>query len=350
VESGHLVLTVRDTGIGIPANRLDGIFQAFTQADGSITRRFGGTGLGLTITSRFVTLMNGRLDVESQVGRGTVFRAHLPLTASAPRAPRPEFRGHRVLLSIAHPTQAEALREACASYRCDASIVTDEDGASRQLARAEAERRPFAVLVVGEGTDPQKILVNAGVSPPRRLGLVVQGTRSSRAGVDAVLGTPLDPGELATLLEDWFSSGPRRPADLTREQTLPAPEGLKVLLVEDNVVNQRVAMAMLERRRHRVTVAGDGREALETLAKERFDVVLMDMQMPVMSGLEATRLLRRREAKTGGHVPVVALTANAMSTDRDACLAAGMDDYLSKPIRIESLDAALRRAVPEWQP
>ncbi|HEU0119205.1 MAG TPA: PAS domain S-box protein [Bryobacteraceae bacterium] len=310
VGPGEVRFTVRDTGIGIHANQIHGLFDRFTQADSSTSRRFGGTGLGLAISNELVTRMGGQMFCSSVVGQGSEFSFHIPL-----------------------PTVGEnehvALPERCA--------LRMQAGPARQLLSQMLE----AAGVTVDDSAPLVICDEANCSPTTTPAAVVIGRerRMTERRKAAVLAPPLKSRDLAAALCG-------RPLDSGRTQRqaeLERMEGTAVLLVEDNLVNQRVAKRMLEKLGCRVEVAGNGREALERLGAAEFDVVLMDCQMPEMDGFEATRRIRAQAADR--NVPVVALTAAAFPEDLRRCREAGMDDHLSKPVTLESLWETLRKWV-----
>ncbi len=310
---------VRDTGIGVPRERQASIFDAFTQVDGSNTRKYGGTGLGLAIASKLVHLMGGAMSLESEPGRGSAF-------AFTIRATRPQSD-----LGDGDPGSDGVAR------------VVSVTGASGRAARAEADARsaatsdtvaatPAAVLPAGavEGTD-----VDAGRVP----GAVALTTRTSGSPAAGSAPSPRDTMGVATVAGTVVGSTPVDAAG--RAPGAGAGTTLRILVAEDNPVNQRVATAMLKRRGHQVTIAGNGAEAVRCAATQLFDAVFMDVQMPELDGLEATQAIRRAEAGTGRHLPIIAMTAHAMNGDRERCLAAGMDDYLTKPVSIAGIDRVL---------
>ena len=290
----HLMVrfVVADTGVGVPHERQASIFDAFTQADGSITRKFGGTGLGLAIASRLVRMMGGTMTLESEPGRGSTFA----FTIRAARAAAESGAGEAGIEAVAGTADAAAAGGASGAATAATATATDQHGAAGVTSGADA--------VPATATAP------TSSSPTGASGVVVGSERAAatRAGQDpgAAAGTPLN-----------------------------------VLVAEDNPVNQRVATAMLKRRGHRITIAGNGAEAVKMAAAERFDLVFMDVQMPEMDGLEATQAIRRAEAGTGRRLPIIAMTAHAMNGDRERCLAAGMDDYLTKPVSIAGIDRVL---------
>jgi PAS domain S-box-containing protein len=352
-EEDLLEFTVADTGIGIPADRQAAIFDAFTQADSSITRRYGGTGLGLAISSRLVSLLGGRIWLESREGKGTAihFTARFEGEPSAsPSAPLPS--GHRILVVDDNTTNRTILLELLTSWGMQPRAVESGAAALDELERARADRCPYEV-----------VLIDAVM--PEMDGFALAGQIRARAAFDGValvmLSSSVAPGERARCREmgvGAYMTKPVKQSELleaiqgvlhhrstaTESAAAPAVEGrgLRVLLVEDNVVNRMLAARVLQKRGHEVVNAADGREAVDLIARERFDIVLMDVQMPVMDGLEATREIRRRERESGGHVPIVAMTAHVMRGDRERCLEAGMDAYLSKPIQAEELLRTVR--------
>jgi len=344
-----LRLSVTDTGPGIPADRLEAIFAPFTQADGSVTRRFGGTGLGLTISRRLVALMGGRMWAESRPDEGATFRFTVRL-GRGPAVPARAARttGARVLLADASATSRGILGEMVQEW-------TLRPGEAASWAETVAELRrpgaaPYRVLVLDDtlcdARSPDELATlrgGTGASAPA----VVLLTHVGRAGVHrwsgpvaATVTKPVRPSDLLEAIETALGAGPLPEAAASEAPAAPLCRK-RVLVAEDNPVNQLVATRLLEKLGHVVQVVGDGRAALTALEGERFDLVLMDVQMPEMDGLEATAELRRREASTGRRAPVIALTAHAMKGDRERCLAAGMDGYLSKPIQAEELRRVL---------
>ena len=337
-------LTVRDTGIGIPADRQAAIFDSFTQVDGSTSRRYGGTGLGLTISRSLVRLMGGRIGVESTPGVGSTFWIELPFERQerVPRALRAlpsRLRGVRVLAVDDNNTNRVILREQLRAFGCRPEEARSGAEALAALQAAVAVD-PFALVVLdmqmpemdGEQTARAIRGEPAFAGVPLVL-LSSMGTRATRQelraiGFAAVLSKPVRQASLFGALVDVLGR-------LSEEGSMPssspppggspgAPLNLRILLAEDNPVNQKVALRMLERLGCRVDAVGNGREAVEALARTAYDVVLMDVQMPELDGLEATAEIRRREATRGGHIPIVAMTAHAMAGDRERCLAAAL--------------------------
>jgi len=323
-RTARACFTVRDTGIGIPESMQRAIFESFTQADGSIARKYGGTGLGLTISSRLVELMGGELTLESTPGRGSRFSFTLDVPATE-TIERGALHARRVLVAARPGIRIRALTRILTEL--GASVTEVDRVAAEQAVRTSAF--DFA-LVDGPLSDARIVAALPGRC-------VLLETARDRQEYREASGYRriLEPVREADLLELAGA------AHAEARAPQPAASGRRILLVEDNLINQTVALRLLERRGHRVALAGTGEDAIAMAARERFDVILMDVQMPGMSGLEATSILRSRERDR--RCPIVALTANAMNGDREACLAAGMDDYVSKPLRAEELFRAIDR-------
>ncbi|MBK7049479.1 MAG: response regulator [Rhodoferax sp.] len=353
--------TISDTGIGIPASKLGSIFDAFSQEDSSITRKYGGTGLGLTISSRLVETLGGRLSVESEVGQGSKFHFWLHLEPDTTTAEvsfdAARLAGAHVLVVDDHAVNRTIQARILASVGAKVTEFASAQDALDWLQNVADPRAPCDLVLMDaqmpgiDGfTAAQRIITMPNVANIPRVmlssaGLKGDAQRSREVGFSAYLSKPFTPDELLGVLVKVMGAAPSRPADLvTRHVLADAQACLDVLLVEDHIVNQQLAITFLTRWGHRVTLAENGQLALEALAKQRFDVVLMDMMMPVMDGLEATR--RFRAAEQGPRTPVIAMTANAMQGDRDRCIEAGMDDYISKPIDTVVLQRLLRQYVP----
>ena len=355
----RLRLEVRDSGIGIPADRQKDIFESFTQADGSTTRRYGGTGLGLSICRQLVELMEGRIGMESDPGRGSVFWAELPLKPGRRKTDSSDpgdhsFHGRRVLVVDDNATNRRILREQLARWGFEVHLA--EGGlAALALVSDDPERTWDAAVVdfqmpemngldlarglrehAGWDSAPVVILTSAGELFTRDV--------MARHGVRSALFKPVRQSQLRDMLSAALGpeKSPRPDPATSPSERKPGRLGLHVLLAEDNPVNQKVARKLLERLGCTVEVAGDGRKAVDLTAESTFDVVLMDVQMPVMDGFEATKAIREREGDAG-RVPIIAMTAHAMDGDRERCLGRGMDDYLSKPVNLEEMGETLRR-------
>ncbi|MEM9382081.1 MAG: response regulator [Planctomycetota bacterium] len=348
---------VRDTGIGIPADRLEAIFESFSQVDASMTRRFGGTGLGLAISSKLVSLMRGRITVTSEIDRGSTFEVAVPLRVEESpvfeHGRRDAVLGKTVLVASANATVRVALSETVRSLGPFARQESEADAVALACERGECRALVLDVALLGATVDDQVAWLEAhgeALGPSTTL-LSSVGTTVELAGrigerVGAIFGKPAKHEELEVALFTALGAAhavrpvaPAIAAPLTGA-TL-AMSALSVLLVEDNPVNQRVARALLKRCGIDPEVADNGVEAVAMTSGRRYDLVLMDCQMPEMDGFEATR--RIRALAVGGDVPIIALTANAMEGDRERCLDAGMNDYLSKPLRHADLAATLER-------
>ncbi|HEV2419517.1 MAG TPA: response regulator [Terriglobia bacterium] len=350
-----LHFAISDTGPGIPIEKQKLIFEAFTQADGSATRKFGGTGLGLTISSQLAQMMGGRIWVESEVGAGSTFHFTVVLgrdeaLPEEPLADSSDLDGLRVLVVDDNATNRAILQEMLSRW---GSVPVMADGSEAAIARLAApEIAPFGLLLVDAqmpGKDGFELIEQIR-SEPRLTGAAIMmlssagqrgdAERCRDLGVAAYLTKPVRQSELREAILRVM--GKRQETDSSRSlitrHTLDAKRrALRILLAEDNAVNQTVARRLLEKYGHFVFVAATGREALSLFDKQAFDLVLMDVQMPEMDGFEATAALRQREVSTGRRVPIIAMTAHAMKGDRDRCLAAGMDAYVSKPISTKAL-------------
>jgi signal transduction histidine kinase/CheY-like chemotaxis protein/HPt (histidine-containing phosphotransfer) domain-containing protein len=350
---------VTDTGIGIPADKLALIFEPFTQADSSTTRRHGGTGLGLTISARLVEMMGGRVWAVSTVGVGSTF--HFTVKLAPARGPLPQsslpaqaaLRGTAALVVDDNATNRRILEELLRGWGMRPAAADGARAALAELRRAAAEGEPYPLVLVDavmpevdgfmliEQIRREPDLAGPAIMMLTSCGQPADAGRCRALGLSAYLVKPVKQSELLQAIRAALSGTEGRsgePAPRPREGT-PAP--LRVLVAEDNYVNQRLARRLLERLGHTVVVASNGVEALAALDRHAIDVVLMDVQMPEMDGLEAAARIRRREEGTGRHLPIIALTAHAMKGDRERCLDAGMDDYVPKPIQVERLQEAL---------
>ena len=347
-ESTVLHYFVSDSGIGVPADKQQEIFQPFKQADGSTTRRFGGTGLGLTISSTLVELMGGRIWLESAPHEGSTFHftTRLGVTDARPEATSVDLTDLPVLIVDDNAVNRRVLHDLLRRWRMNPTVVDGGAAALRALADATASRKPFALVLLDahmpemDGFDVARRIrddpsvAGATIMMLSSSGQYGESARCKDVGIANHLTKPVDQRDLLTAIGRALAreQAPRTPLpDAMLPKDLPERR-LHVLLAEDNAVNQRLAASLLERRGHRVTIAQNGREALAALERQAFDVVLMDVQMPQMGGFEATAAIREKERTTGGHIPIVAMTAHAMKGDRERCLAGGMDEYLTKPL------------------
>jgi PAS domain S-box-containing protein len=379
-----LLFSVRDTGIGIPRDKQERIFQPFEQADSSTTRRYGGTGLGLSIASQLVGLMGGRITAESEPGRGSTFLFTVCVEC-CPRQPDrvalrvpAELHGLPVLIVDDNAASRRTLEEWLRGWRTEPTAVGDSSAALEALRHAAAGR-PFALVVLDSrlpGSDALAVAARVKETPElsatRILLLTVEDdarevSRSDELGIAACVMKPVQeeelldavcrarslPSPVAPVPAVGAPSGDRAPTGVTAAAGPGAPMAgvamsdrrLHVLLAEDNPYNQAVMQDLLERRGHALHTASDGQAALAALERDRFDVMLLDIHMPELDGFAVIAALRQREQGSGGHLPVIALTARCASGERERCLQAGMDEYLAKPIRAAELFAAIDRVV-----
>jgi signal transduction histidine kinase/CheY-like chemotaxis protein len=373
-EDRILRFTVSDTGIGIPAEKHALVFDPFAQADTSTTRKYGGTGLGLSISTRLVHLMGGKIWLESEEAKGSRFQFTVRLRVVDAKevevgtaAPAEMLRDVRVLVVDDNQTNRRILDGMLKRWEMKPTLVEGGEQGLLELATGKEGGDPYGLILLDmhmpkmdgfqfvERIRKRPELSTATIMMLTSAGHRGDAERCKALGISAYLLKPIRQSELREAIARVLGAKEHRGAIplITRYSLYDARDPasvLSVLLVEDNPVNQRLATRMLEKRGHRVVLAGNGREALEALAKGSFDLVLMDVQMPEMDGFQATAAIREKEKGTSAHLPVVALTAHAIKGDREKCLAAGMDGYLAKPIKPRELDDVLesylaRRAV-----
>jgi two-component system sensor histidine kinase/response regulator len=357
-DSIDLHFAIRDTGIGVPKDKQAIIFESFVQADGSSRRKYGGTGLGLSISTRLVAMMGGRIWLESEPGQGSTFhftaKFQLPLTSDEKRAPNGQasLTGISVLIVDDNPTNQRILEQTVIQWGMKPTVVASGWAAIAALRRAKEAGSATPIVLMdaqmpqldGFGT-AEKIKQDPEVLSAMIIMLTSGGQRGDadrcrEVGISAYLTKPVRQQELrdAIIRVLGLRQEPHESRSLVTRYSLEAAhKHLRILLAEDNPINREVAIRILLKRGHTVTVAVNGKLAVEAFEKEAFDVVLMDVQMPEMDGFEATAAIRRKEKSTGNHIRIIAMTAHAMKGDRENCLAAGMDAYISKPVHVEEL-------------
>ncbi len=359
-------VAVTDTGVGIPPEKQRLIFEPFTQADSSTTRQYGGTGLGLAIAVKLVHLMQGRLWVESERGRGSTFHfmAHFGIDSGALAEPvriwDVDVKSLPVLVVDDNTTNRRILVELLTHWQMQPTAVAGGAAALVALKEARASGTPFALVLLDAhmpGMDgftlAEQVKQHADLAEATIMMLTSGGQRGDAArcrelGIGAYLTKPISQGELWEALIKTLGKAATTSGALpviTQHTLREGRPHLRILLAEDNPVNQKVAVSILEKQGHLVTVVSDGQAVLTALEPHAFDLVLMDVQMPILDGLETTAAIRARERTSGGHIPIVAMTARAMKGDQEECLAAGMDGYVSKPLKRDNLDAVLRQVL-----
>lgn len=359
---------VSDTGPGIPPDKQQVIFEAFRQADSSMSRRFGGTGLGLTISSHLVEMMGGRMWLESESGKGSTFHfsALFSLQKDAPIKPEPgpvTLHGLRVLVVDDNKTNRLILQEMLNNWRMNPTVVDSGRAALIELDSAVKAGEPFHMALLDgmmPGMDGFELAEEIRRDPRlsqttlfmlSSAGRYTDNARCRELGIGCSLMKPVKQSELLDSIVEALSiaTGDEAEASITEGKPISAPH-LHILLAEDGLVNQKVAVSLLQQRGHKVTVANNGSEALVALGRESFDVVLMDIQMPTMDGYEATAKIREKEKVSGKHITIVAMTAHAMKGDKERCLEAGMDGYIAKPIRAKDLyDTIEKTTTKVWE-
>ncbi len=351
-----LHFSVSDTGIGIPKDKQKVIFNAFAQADGSTTRKYGGSGLGLTISSLLVQMMGGSIWVESEQGKGSTFHFTAQFGRQAEMAQPTEKRlvtglqGLPVLIVDDNATNRRILLNILTNWQLTPTAVESGAEALEAMTLAEKAGKPYRLVLI-DAQMPEmdgfelacrikqtNNLAEATVMMLSSAGKYGDLTKCNELGISIHLVKPVRQCELFDAIVSALGKAPAKTKKCTERAILPPTnKRLRILIAEDNAVNQKLAASILQKRGHDVVIAGDGKLALMELDKNRFDVILMDVQMPEMDGLEATAAIREREKHQGGHIPIIAMTAHAMAGDSDRCLAAGMDAYIAKPVQAREL-------------
>jgi CheY-like chemotaxis protein len=363
--------TVTDTGIGIPADRLDRLFKPFSQADTSATRKYGGTGLGLVIAKQLAEMMGGQIGVETQENKGSTFW----FTAVFEKQPEGkdalaelpgDVRDKKILVVDDNAANRELFRAYLTSWDCQCSAASSAQEGLSMLREAVEARDPFHLAILdhmmpemdGEALG-RAIKADPALKATPLVMLTSWGQRGDAArmkeiGFSAYLTKPIKQSQLFDCLVMVLGEPPDRteegekPRLVTRHTLAEAKRKVRILLVEDNIVNQKFALRLLEKSGYRADAVGNGKEAVKALEADAYDLVLMDVQMPEMDGYEATGVIRDPQSKVQNHnVPIIALTAHAMKGDRERCMKAGMDDYVSKPIRAQNLVEVVERFLPE---
>jgi CheY-like chemotaxis protein len=357
-----LHFTIRDTGIGISSDNLAKIFDAFEQADTSSTRHFGGTGLGLTISSHLVEMMNGRIWVESVPGHGSKFHFTASFGISSvslrPILNLEALKGKRALVVDDNETNRLILQETLTIWAMRPTLVDSGPAALLRLHQAAREGLKYDLIILDSqmpGMDGFEVLERVRADPELSAGTVMMLTSADRPedtgrchalGIAAYLIKPITQVDLLRSVREALGQDAANEATSGEEYRRPSRKSdraLHILLAEDNSLNQQVARGILEELGHSVVIASNGREAVEMFCKGTYQMVFMDIQMPEMNGYEATGEIQKIQEQSGSSVPIIAMTAHAMSGDREKCLAAGMDDYISKPISMDQLAIVIER-------
>ncbi|MBL9125590.1 MAG: response regulator, partial [Planctomycetaceae bacterium] len=352
---------VRDTGIGIAADKLATVFEAFRQSDSSTTRKFGGTGLGLNISVQLVELMGGRMWVESELGQGSEFHFVVPLEATAAE-PEPDSRDTRLVgtsaLVVSGNRQGRlTYQEMLDSAGCQVTALADLPAALAAHSSPGGAEQPLpqvAIVDLSPAAEPDLAAIEdlcrrrgdqhlpcVLLLPAGQVELV---ERCRHLGAVQSLVKPVKQSELVTLVQDLLAQSDASPVAPTQSAPAAVQRPLHILVADDSPFNQQVAAGLLELRGHTTRLASDGQEAIDLFQADRFDIIFMDVEMPEVDGLAATQAIRELEQESGGHVPIVGLSAHALVGFRERCLEAGMDSYITKPIQIDELYGALELA------
>jgi two-component system, sensor histidine kinase and response regulator len=357
--------SVQDTGIGLSPEAIDRLFRPFSQADGSTTRKFGGTGLGLSISKRLVELMGGRIGVNSVVGEGSVFWFEVPFevgsTVAGPIIDPDKLNKTRILVVDDQKSASTIIQAYVRSWGMDCAVSNGVDDALKKLKESAKAKAPFDIVITDLSMPEQdgfnllkriqqeKSLKNTKVFLCTGYDMKNQGEKALESGFSAYLTKPIQQSRLFnSIAKVMFNDDGTGDATgkTTASESTGQEKGL-VLIAEDNPVNQKVAMLQLKKLGYEAATVGNGRSAVDELTRKNYVLVLMDCQMPEMDGFETTNVIRKSEALTGKHIPIIGLTAHAMEGDRDKCIAAGMDDYLSKPTSLDKMSKMLAKWIQE---
>jgi len=362
----RLRFAVSDTGIGIPADKFEAIFDSFSQADTSTTRKYGGTGLGLTISAQLVALMGGHIQLESMLGRGSnfYFSLDMPVQAQGALATYQNtglVKGMPVLVVDDNATNRRLMTQMLRNWHMQPTVVASGEQALAELARARNAGQPYPLALLDvqmpgmNGFELASQMMQQSSAPASIMMITSQGQRGDAQrcrdlGLAAYLTKPVAQSDLLDAIMTALGV-PIQPVNelVTRHTLREGRIGLKLLLAEDNMVNQKLATVLLGKQGHQVHIANNGLEAIEAWKNQSFDAILMDVDMPEMNGYAATEHIRQAECSTGAHIPIVAMTAHAMQGAREECLSHGMDGYLSKPIQVELLLRELEAFLPQLQ-
>jgi two-component system, sensor histidine kinase and response regulator len=366
-DEALLHISISDTGVGIPEDKQKLIFEAFTQADSSMARKYGGSGLGLTISAKLVQMMGGRLWVESKPGKGSTFHFTARFAvASVPVRVEPldtvALKGMAVLVVDDNATNRQILDAMLRAWLMEPVLAESGEAALSAMEEHAAFGNAFPLVLIdaqmpemdgfmlAEKIKQNPKLATATITMLTSIGHRGDAARCQELGIAAYLVKPIRQSELLWAILEALGKPSGRQERLplvTRHSLRETHKAAHILLAEDNVVNRMLVIRLLEKRGLQVTAAGNGKEVLAALEKKSFDLVLMDVQMPEMDGLEATVLIREKEKETGEHLPIIALTAYAMKGDEERCRAAGVDDYATKPIQPQELFETIHRLLPE---
>ena len=365
-EEATLHFAIHDTGIGIADDKLGNLFKSFSQADSTTSRKFGGTGLGLAISRNLVEMMNGRIEVESQPGKGSTFSFFIRLLKTEPARYSsdkvlPAVHQKKILVVDDNDTNRKIIYGLLRHLDIHCELAVNGKMAYQLIREKQQQKTPFDIMLLDyhmpdlDGLQlAKKLLTEKSDSPLPKIVLLssddVTLSRSNliKAGIERVLIKPIFTNDLIRILNELTDTrGLIKPKPANTVSDYQIPKGLEVLLVEDNLINQKLASGLLSNLGCIVTVANHGGEAVEILKQKNYDLIFMDIQMPEMDGFEATRVIREREKQTKLHTPIVAMTAHAMKGDREKCISAGMDEYVTKPISMKAVSEVINKLAPK---